>query len=165
MGRLVLIRDLEDGTKGDSSQLYHAPKGGYYSSEEAYIKTTKKKAIRMKCIDAILAFLDYETGMKANTQVFRKLKELESYGYDVILLTVQDCTEAINYALTHKTFKSETQKINYIYAILANHINDVYQAKKRDELRQKKSTEVIEIDDFIPHKQKTKDISRWLDDE
>lgn len=56
----------------------------------------------------------------------RVILSKDGYGYDVILNTFLTHGDNIRYALNHKTFNNEQQKINYIMAIIDNNINDVY---------------------------------------
>ena len=67
------------------------------------------------------------------------------YGYDVILNTFLTHGDNIRYALNHKTFNNEQQKINYIMAIIDNNINDVYLEMKELEKQKMLSEEEKQI--------------------
>lgn len=68
----------------------------------------------------------------------KKIKSQAEYPYKIILYTFQICRPKILAALSGKTFESETQKINYICAIVRNNINDVYEMVKRKERNEEK---------------------------
>ena len=163
MGRVVKIWDM--GTKGNSDSAYRAPNGRYYSTKAVYDAMVQKNTERQRCIDAIRALLGYEDGMKPNTYIFKLLKEIEPYGYDVIYETIHTKAKDICWAFSKKSFNDETGKIKYMFAIINNSIMDVYKNKQAEDYNKKKSAQIIEIDDFQPKKQKTKDISRWLDND
>lgn len=89
----------------------------------------------------------------------KKVKNKANYSYEVILNTFKACKRKIDYAIKNKDFSNETQKFNYIMAIINNNINDIYlrmdSAKKQSDYINK-----IEIDDSYDesnYKRKTKD--------
>ena len=163
MGRLVKMWDT--GEKLDKDLAYHAPDGKNYSSQAAYEKLAEEKKYWKYCVDEIMFLLGYEEGMKPNTYIFKLLRELKGYGYDVIYDTMIEKTKDIQWALNTKSFRDETNKIKYIFAIITNNAMDVYMVKQAKTKKNKKGAAIIEIDDFKPHKQKVKDISRYLDDD
>lgn len=56
----------------------------------------------------------------------RNIKKNACYPFSVITNTFKACRSKIEYALKHKSFNSEQQKINYIIAIVEGNINDIY---------------------------------------
>ena len=75
----------------------------------------------------------------------RVILSKDGYGYDVILNTFLTHGDNIRYALNHKTFNNEQQKINYIMAIIDNNINDVYLEMKELEKQKMLSEEEKQI--------------------
>ena len=143
MGRIVKIWDM--GTKGDSADAYHAPNGKYYSTKAAYDNMVKQQVDRQRCIDIILDLLGYQPDMKPNTFIFKLLKELEPYGYEVVYDTINEKMKDICWALSKKSFQNETFKIKYVFAIINNSVMDVYKRKKDQEEQERKTAEVIEF--------------------
>ncbi len=143
--------------------------GKYYKSQEVYDVWRKEADIRAKVIDVIVTdFLHYAPGQVFPTVLTKKLKELEFYGYDVILKTIQNKYSAIEYSMTTKDFANDMGRISYIMAIIKNNINDVYRSVLAEE--KVKTTTVHEIDtsvdiDNIQATHKEKDISKFLEDD
>lgn len=127
MGRKCKLQDT--GETGDTSTAYKAPDKKYYSSKEAYEKIAINSENRMKCISKLMDILGYKQGMKLPTITYKKIKEYEVYGYDVLYETILRQEKSIQWALTNKQFTSETSKISYIMAILQNNVMDSYKDK------------------------------------
>ena len=164
MGRIVNFIDTK--SKGNSADGFKAPKGKYFSTRQAYEKWEQKRVDRSRCIEALMELLGYDDpNMKPNTFLFRELKSLEPYGYDVIFDTILECEDAIEYTLETKGFNNEINEIKYIMAIINNNIKAVYNRKQAQQKLKERKGQIIQIEDFIPKKQTTNDISRWLDDE
>lgn len=87
-----------------------------------------------------------------------KIQPLAHYGFDIILYTFKICKPNILYALQTKEFKNETNKINYICAIVERNINDVY-IKVKTAQETKVKTENVDIsiltNDAATYKTKT----------
>lgn len=89
----------------------------------------------------------------------KKTKPMADYPWEVILATVKMCKPKIMYAISHKTFKDEIQKFNYVLAIIEANINDVYLRMKRAKVAQDavvKIDESITVDNSKRYKTKTK---------
>jgi hypothetical protein len=104
--------------------------------------------------------------MKFPTVICKKLKELESYGWDVVFECICDSEDAISWALNNKEFSSEYGKCAYIMAIVVNHINDTKKKviMKERELECQKKIQIPEEIDIQKGVQKKCDISRFLED-
>ena len=104
--------------------------------------------------------------------MWQKLKELEFYGYDVILKTIEKCRKSIEYSMNTKSFKNDLNRISYIMAIIRNNINDVYKECLREEKiidkQEEQTTNFDAVDEQsmmnIGSKIKAKDISDFLED-
>lgn len=115
--------------------------------------------------------MDYQKGQKFPSLITKKIKELEFYDNEVILKAFQDYENDIIYWMNHKNFTSSVGKIGYMFAIVNNHINDIYDQWKRDKkqtIKEEKST--IDICDNTAIEDlgtnvKGKDISEWLEDD
>ncbi len=171
MGRIVKIWDM--GTKGDMNDAYKAPNGRYYSSKAAYEEIVKNSENRKKCIDFMMEILGYESQMKPNTYIFKLLKELEPFGYDVIYETMMKVSKDIAWALNTKQFINETAEIKYIFAIINNNVMDIYKEKQHMQELFKQQAKVIEFKaaqhsdedyDIGSHKRKGHDVSGLLGD-
>ena len=96
-----------------------------------------------------------------------KIRQQAEYSYKLILLTFKAKKLDILNAIHSKTFKSESQKFNYIMAIVENSINDIYLRMKNAE-KSKKKTEKIEIyqnESPAEYKNKAKDKKNKLIDD
>ena len=118
----------------------------------------------MKCIDALYDVLEYKKDLKPPTYLYKKLKEFAGFGYDVVYDTILDQWENMEWAIHHKEFQSEINKIAYIMSIVQNHLMDIYKQRKCEQIRERKSAEIINIEEYQAKKQKNKDIRKWLDD-
>lgn len=154
------------------SDIFIKIEGKYYKSQQVYEIWHKECEDRKHTISVIACeFLDYNTSQVFPTILTKKLKELEFYGYDVILETIDKCRSSIEYSIKTKSFKNDMNKISYIMAIIKNNINDVYKEHLRTEKvmekQQEQATnfEAVNEDTVmnIGSKQKAKDISDFLE--
>lgn len=167
--RKVKLQDTGEYSTDVAS--YKAPNKKYYSSEAAYKKMVVNAEYRAKCIDAMYAILEYQSFMKIPTYFYKRLKECEGYGYDVVYKCIQNKAKDIQWAIHNKDFNSEVGKMMYIWAILNNSMNDALKeviADRRAEEKRKNITVVeqsVNVDLDIPEKkQHTVDISKFLED-
>jgi len=164
----IKVRCQVTGEYGTADSFYHAPDKHYYKTKEIYENKIKESEARKQIIDTIcFDFLDYQKGQVFPKVLTSKLKELSFYPNEVILETIQDQQENIIYWLNHKDFNSDYNKIAYIFAIISNHINDVYQQWKQKQYAKQKSKEIekIQVEDIRPSVHKCSDISNWLDED
>lgn len=167
--RKVKLQDT--GEYSTSDIAYQAPNKKYYSNEAAYKKMITNALYREKCIDAMYQLLRYKEFMKIPTYFYKRLKECEGYGYDVVYRCIQNKAKDIIWALDNKEFNSEVGKMMYIWAILNNSMNDALKevvAERREEERKTKNTKTeesvntdIDIDNGEQH---TVNISRFLEE-
>ena len=167
--RKVKLQDT--GEFGLDTAAYKAPNNKYYSSEAAYKKMAMNAEYRAKCIDAMYAILEYKTFMKLPTYFYKRLKECEGYGYDVVFHCIQNKAKDIKWAINNKNFNSEIGKMMYIWAILNNHMNDALKevvAERRAEEKRNQISPVeqsVDVDLEINNKkQRTVDISKFLEE-
>ena len=168
--RKVKLQDT--GEYSTDNLAYKAPNKKYYSSEAAYKKMCRNAEYRAKCIDLTMGLLEYKSFMKLPTLFYKRLKECEGYGYDVVYRCIQMKGKDIQWAIHNKTFNSEVGKIMYVWAILNNHMNDALKevvAERRAEEKKKITTAVeesVNVDLDIDNKtQRTVNISEFLEDE
>ena len=160
------VKLVDTGEYSTQDQAYKAPNGKYYSSQIVYEQNLFQNEMRNKCIDKIFELFDIRKGMKISTIFFRKLAELEPYGYDVVYNTIEHNSVSIEWALNNKEFSSESGKVSYVMAIVQNNINDEYKFKQKQLKLQEKSAKIIEepVDiEIVNNIQKTKDVSRWIE--
>lgn len=158
------------GEYGTTDTFYKAEDGKYYKTKELYEARKKEKEDRKAVIERFAVdFLDYKTGQVFPSVLTKKLKELEFYGYNVINRTIDKCYEAIQYSLRTKSFRSDINKIAYIFAIIKNNINDVYREFKKE--KNEKTNDISTNDNYLDDvdiidfqmRHKEKDIRRWLE--
>lgn len=167
--RKVKLQDT--GEYSTSDVAYQAPNKKYYSNEAAYKKMMINATYRQKCIDGMYELLEYKEFMKIPTYFYKRLKECEGYGYDVVYRCIQMKAKDIKWAINNKDFNTEVGKMMYIWAILNNSMNDALKeivAERREEERKNKNTETeesvntdIDIDNGEQH---TVNISRFLEE-
>lgn len=164
MGRRV--RCVVTKEYGTSDTFYKADDNHYYKTKEIYEQNKQDKKYRSLIKDTIcFNFLEYQKGQKFPTILTKKLKDLSFYPNEVIYQTIQDQKENIEYWVKHKEFSSDYGKIAYIFAIITNHINDVYRSWKTKKYQQNKQEQIQkEPVEIIQSKQhENTDISKWLD--
>ena len=165
--RKVKLQDT--GEYSTSDVAYKAPNKKYYTNEAAYKKMETNSTYRQKCIDSMYELLEYKDFMKIPTYFYKRLKECEGYGYDVVYRCIQNKAKDIRWALANKDFNSEVGKMMYIWAILNNSMNDalkeVVAERREEERKNRKSDESVNVDlDIKTVKQKTVNISRFLEE-
>lgn len=144
---LVKLHDYNNDSKIDRKDAYKAPNGFYYSSEEAYQTTIQREQQRKQCIDKMYDYMGYQSFMKIPTIFYKKLKDWEGYGYNVIYRAMLLAENGIQRALTSKEFDSEFNKVTYLSAIIQNQLNDALKLEKREK-SVKADTPKIEIDNI-----------------
>ena len=124
---------------------------------------------KLKIIDYLLEILEYIPGMKLPTSTYKKIEEYrETCGFDVLYRTLLAQTDAIKWALENKEFRDEKAKINYIFAILQNHVGDTLKTD-RQRLNEQRKTEKIDtippdIDIHNDFPRKVVDFSKYVED-
>lgn len=107
-------------------------------------------------------------GLKeGNYAANRRLPKNANYPYPVILNTFKLCYRDIKYAMSHKSFNTEQNMINYIMAIVESHLNYVYlkMKKKKEEDRAAEKASINMIPDASAmYKKKSKKESKNLSD-
>lgn len=167
--RKVKLQDTGEYSTNDVA--YKGSNGKYYSSEAAYKKIETNTEYRKRCIEGMYALLDYQDYMKIPTYFYKRLKECEGYGYDVVFRCMKMKARDIQWALANKDFDSEIGKMMYIWAILDNGMNDALKAvvaERREEERKLKNTKVeesVNVDlDITDVEQHTVNISKFLEE-
>jgi hypothetical protein len=124
----------------------------YFCSQECckkYFEEEKNKKHKVEMLDKIDKFIKENINCFNKipvlpTSLFTRINDLyngtsrivqrkinngtgKGYSYDVILATFEKCKDSINYALDNKLVDAkESQKVNYLMAIVENNINDAY---------------------------------------
>ena len=161
--RMVKCHDINE--KRPMKESYKAENGKYYTSEQAYEKILHDREMREKCYDIYKKWFNIPDDLMCSTYWMKTVKNYEKYTYDILYATLLQIEDDIQYAITNKTFKTETNTIQYINAIISNNINDVWKQDKAKKINEKraKSQSFYLADDEIPTiKQKTHDISQFL---
>lgn len=171
MAKEPMVKCMATGAKGPRNTFYKAPNGRYFQSEAVYQawlegrrreKAKKdrpkpqKKAGRTsesykKICDTIAVYIGYdeEAGQPMPTIVFRKLKELEFYSDEIILMTLEESRSAIQWAMTNKKFDNDSAKATYMMAIVRNNIGSVYRREKDKTKKAAKQESDTDIDAMI----------------
>ena len=155
---------------------YFVKKGNkYFKSEEVYQGWLEERKSREEVGRIFMEEILECPGNAANIPYINsKIKSFEKYTYKVLLETMIKCRDRIMYVKQHKQFKNSRNLINYICAILADNIVDVYkknQQKKRTDQQLKLQDSKI-TNDFIDElnsstngiKHTNKNIKRFLED-
>lgn len=102
-----------------------------------------------------------------NFMANKNTKKNANYSFELILNTFKFCSPEIYKALRSGSFKNEQHKINYIFKIVENNINDVY-VRSENIKKAKEKMETIEVNvathtgaAYKPKERKTKD--KFLD--
>ncbi len=154
------------GTTHEKTESYSPTgKSPYYCSKEEYEEEQVNQIMRKSTFTLLHDdILNYD---ERQIVVNKKLEQLgKSYGWEIVFKTFKHCENDIKFWIQQKNFDNEYLKINYIMAIITNHINDIY-IKYKNEKRQKKENNIyIDIDilndDFVPNSKNTNDISQFL---
>lgn len=166
MGRKVKLQDLN--IYGNSDNAFKASNGKYYSSEEAWQIKQKENEYRLKCISHISELMGYEKNMKLPTTAFKFIAEYgQSYSYESLFNTMIAQDNFADWALKTKEFKSENNKVAYLFAIYRNNIMPEYKRlkKEKNRIREDKKETAVQFEDLENRKQKVNDISNFLDDD
>ena len=117
-------------------------------------------------------YLGYEDSKDFNSYLAKRLDAMSyEYSYEIILSTIIDCKKSMDYAITHKEFKTDIGKISYLCAIISNNLKDTLKTKQKKELIQEGLEKRDEIDYTLLNKEKItiptkrKDFSIFLDED
>lgn len=142
---LVKLHDLNRNDKIDRKDAFKAPNGYYYSSEAAYNQVVEHKEMRNKCIDYMYDIMGYQDHLKMPTIFFKRLKEWEPYGFNVVYIAMTLVETSLRNTLRYKTFQSEYNKVSYITAVIENNLNDALKIENR------KTEKVKTVDIEVEH--------------
>ena len=137
----------------------------FFTNETAANKWKADQEFRNPCIDELAKAMGYYKNEKLPAYLFKKLKEYEvgSIGYEVLLATIKRKASDIEWAIHNKDFKSEINKINYVFAILSNSWKDT-KKKMKTEKRQAQLIVPESIDvDSIGRSGSKHDISKFIE--
>lgn len=154
------------GTPHEKSEAYSPTgKSPYYCSIEEYEEENLNQTMRKSTFTLLHDdILNYD---ERQIVVNKKLEELgKSYGWEVVFKTFKHCENDIKFWIQQKDFKNEYLKLNYIMAIVTNHINDIYMQHKKEKRQKKENNTYVNIDilndEFVNIKKNTNDISQFL---
>ena len=122
--------------------------GKYYKSQEIYDKVQFQKDCYVKLKDIIVYdLLEFEPEQKFPSFVTKSIDKLSFYSNEQKLRALLETYDKLKELLSKKSFKSDWQKSNYIFAVINNRLNDTYKAQKTHEKQLAKSKEKAENDD------------------
>lgn len=111
------------GKKIDKSIAFSPIARRYYCNAEEYNKTMNNRQHINKIKLLLSELLEYQV---INTFVDKRISELsKNYSYEDIYNTIKELMLDLQFALISNDFQSENHKINYIFAIIKNNINDI----------------------------------------
>ena len=165
MARQVKCQDT--GLLADKSTSYKAADGKYYSSEAAFNRIREEREWRKNIYELLIEIF----GFKNDYVPPAYRKEIESFigfGFENVYLAIRYARKDIEWALTHKEFKSEYAQARYISAIIGNVVGEIIRLKAKD----KKIKKVQDKQNSIPedltlvHKDRpAPDISKFLEND
>lgn len=119
-------------------------------------------------------FFGYKENQPVSTWGYKEIAELHKfYKADVILETIEKCTENINYAMTHVEFNNDFAMMRYVFAIIKGNIRkvakDVEKRNAKLNILQSKdgSIEIVEEESFNNsiHVHTANDLSKFIGDD
>ena len=115
------------GKKIDKSVAFSPIARRYYCNSEEYNKTMDRRQGINKIKLLLNDLFEYEV---INTFLDKRISELsKNYSYEDIYNTIQDLMLDLQFALISNNFETENHKINYVFAIIKNNINDMVTRK------------------------------------
>lgn len=160
------------GEKGSSLDFVHIGTK-YYKSQEVYDEM-RREVDTWAAIKDFLAYdiCDYGETQKFPSYLTKVLKDLRFYNYKIVAEVIRKNSSYLCEIAHTKEFSSERGKLMYIFAIINNEANELYQKEKRKK-RLEKITEDPHVDLMVetlneapkaPIKQKNRDISRYIEE-
>lgn len=141
----------------DADKYSPTGKAPYYCSEDEYISVVKGREILLKLIQDIFYF---QEGF-IPPLVLKKIKELtKSYSYGIITECFKGQRVLIEDILRKKEFNNTAHKVNYIFAIIGNNIDDVVLCD--DKPQNLEDNVDIDLLNNPRYCSKKKDITRWI---
>lgn len=115
-------------------------KNEYYKNEEIYKTMLAERKSREELLQYIsINILNYDGSMFLPPSFLARIKNLnKTYPYEVILQTFKDNEDTLLYWMNQDNkFRDESNRLNYLMAIIQNKINDTYLKWKVQERRNK----------------------------
>lgn len=111
------------GKKIDRDTAFSPVARRYYCNSEEYNKTMDNRTYIHKIKLLLNDLFEYQI---INTFLDKRISELsKNYSYEDIYTTIQELMLDLQFALESNSFQSENHKINYVFAIIKNNINDI----------------------------------------
>ena len=163
--KVICFYTKEEGYNTDYIKINNK----YFKSQEVYNEYLKQLQDKKDIFDTIYEILGYNEKQVLPNDVTRKIDTLIGvlnskflyYRYDIILTTFKLYKSQIKQCIGRKDFKNEIGKINYIFVVIQNNINDVYlriqKANKAKEKTENVNTLNIEHSG-AEYKPKTKEV-------
>lgn len=150
------------GVFGTTLTFYKAEDGKYYQSEAVYKNHIKEKEAFLDCKRVLGALLNFNEDAPYPTFLIKKINEYQSYTFARLYATIRSKEKDIRWACENKRFDNTQRKIQYVFRIISNSINDI----KIDEIVEAKKDEIT-IDDFnmdipLQSTQKVKNMSMFF---
>lgn len=150
------------GVFGTSLTFYKAEDGKYYQSEAIYINHKREKEAFLDCKRVLGAIMGFNEDAPYPTFLIKKINEFEPYTFSRLAATIRAKEKDIRWACENKKFDSTQRKIQYIFRIISNSINDI----KVDEVVESKKDEIT-VDDYnmvipLQSNQKVKNMSMFF---
>lgn len=122
------------------------------------------KIIWLEINDTIYKLLQYDSG-QYHPLIPKRIKEFStSYPYRVILDTIKTCSNSITWAVHNKKFEKDTNRVQYILAIIERNLNDTYRKYKQSQIREIKESKIESIEETNkPIRSDRIDMSKFFD--
>lgn len=138
---------------GTTDTFYKGEDNRYYKSKEIY-EEFKHENETIDKIKRLMyeGYFGYKPDQPGCTYGYKEINELHKfYSADVILQTIDEVSNRIEYALDNIEFNSEFSMMKYVFAIIRNSIKDVddkeQRKKERMKILQAKEYEDVFIDE------------------
>jgi len=152
------------GQFGTTLTFYKAADGKYYQSESVYKNYIQEKESFLNCKRILGALMGFDDTAPYPTFFIKKINEYKTLSFARLEATIRAKENDIRWACTNKKFDTTQRKIQYVFRIISNAINDVQPDKDRYVQAAK---EEITIDDYnmsmpLQSSQKVKDMSAFF---
>lgn len=149
------------GEFGTTLTFYKSEDGKYYKNEQIYRDYIAEKEAFLTCKRVLGALMDFDEAAPYPTFFIKKIKEFQPYTFVRLEATIRAKEKDIRWACENKRFDTTQRKIQYVFRIISNSINDI----KIDEIRHE-NTEIT-IDDYnmdipLQSTQKVKNMSMFF---
>lgn len=150
------------GEFGTTLTFYKSKEGKYYKSEEIYKAFIGEQEAFLDCKRVLGALLEFNEAAPYPALLIKKINEFKPYTFARLAATIRAKEKDIRWACENKKFDNTQRKIQYVFRILSNAINDIKIEAPVEDTHTEITIDDYNMDIPLQSTQKVKDMSMFF---